>query len=142
MFRLLIVDDQPAARAMLARWVDARPQIDMEILQAGTLAEALAISSESQPDITFFDLHLPDADEDAVIAAIHAMKPPVIVVSGYPGDFVREGKAVDIETECRIAGAADYLEKTKAGYMEAQAAWLDVVIREYTARTAQFSNGR
>lgn len=58
--RLLIVDDHPLMRMgvrqlVLQEWPDA------QVLEAPTIADALAITTQARPDLIVLDLSLPDA---------------------------------------------------------------------------------
>jgi len=86
--RLLLVDDHALFRTSLTLVLDAmRP--DWTVLQAGTLTEALAQCRQSpSPDLAILDLHLPDVQGAAGIAAWRQVMPgvPVLVLSGTDDD--------------------------------------------------------
>ncbi len=81
--RVLLVEDEPAIRELLTR-VIAAP--DLEVITAGTLAEAMASVVSHRPDVLVADKNLPDGSGLEVVAAARAMDPLVecIVITGYP----------------------------------------------------------
>ncbi len=77
---VLVVDDEPDARASLA-WLLRHD--GLRVLEAGTAAEAL-VQAAAGPDVVILDVVLPDGDGFDVCrrlkAAPHA--PPVLMLSG------------------------------------------------------------
>jgi DNA-binding NarL/FixJ family response regulator len=102
--RVMIVDDHPIMRVGIAAIINA--QTDMEVVgQAGTVAEALRIYSQAQPDLTLMDLRLPDRNGVEAIRSIRAISPKarIVVLTTYEGDE-------DIHQALQ-AGAQGYLIK-------------------------------
>jgi DNA-binding NarL/FixJ family response regulator len=100
----MIVDDHPIMRVGIAAIINA--QTDMEVVgQAGTVAEALRIYSQAQPDLTLMDLRLPDRNGVEAIRSIRAISPKarIVVLTTYEGDE-------DIHQALQ-AGAQGYLIK-------------------------------
>ena len=58
MIELLIVDDEPPARAKLRRLLSAMPGIG-PVLEAGNAAEALALIEQHRPDAALLDIEMP-----------------------------------------------------------------------------------
>lgn len=58
MIKLLIVDDEPPARAKLRRLLSAMPGIG-PVLEAGNAAEALALIEQHRPDAALLDIEMP-----------------------------------------------------------------------------------
>ncbi|MCA0401877.1 MAG: response regulator [Proteobacteria bacterium] len=79
--RCLVVDDHPAARAVLRAILAAAGFV---CLEAETLDAADCLIRSDAPDIVLCDLNLPDGDARAFIAKIAAMphRPRLIIVSG------------------------------------------------------------
>lgn len=76
--RILVVDDEPAARMALTM-----PLRDLghDVVEAGTVAEALAALASSTPTVCVLDLSL-DADASGLHAALVTRQVPVLLVSG------------------------------------------------------------
>jgi len=100
--RVLVVDDEPIARAGLGRLLRDE---HFEVCLAAEGREALEITARERPDIVITDLRMPDMDGNELCTRIHAIHQdvPVIVVTG----FADVPSAVDAIR----AGAEDYLTK-------------------------------
>lgn len=79
--RVLIVEDDPALRAAVARVV---AQFGAEPFEAASLAEARDRLIETAPDLVLLDVRLPDGSgvELAEFAARQRPKPTVVAISG------------------------------------------------------------
>jgi DNA-binding response OmpR family regulator len=79
--RVLIVEDDPALRAAMARVV---AQAGAEIFEAASLVEARERLLEAAPDLVLLDVRLPDGSgvELAEFAARQRPKPTVVAISG------------------------------------------------------------
>jgi DNA-binding NarL/FixJ family response regulator len=102
--RVLVVDDHPFVRLGVTSAIQY--QKDMVVIgEAGTAAEAVAVHSKQNPDVTLMDLRLPDASGVVAIRRIREKKPDarVVVLTTYEGDQ-------DI-SEALDAGAQGYLIK-------------------------------
>lgn len=76
--RVLIVDDEPLARRRLVQLLG--PLADVEIVgEAGGGGEALELVKLLCPDILLLDIEMPVIDGFAVVKALPADNPPVIV---------------------------------------------------------------
>lgn len=98
---ILIVDDDLQLRRFLRTTLIGHFGA---VVEAGTVAEALATIQRVRPAVVLLDLGLPDGDGLTVVRSIPAeQRPPIIVLSarGQEGDKVA---ALD-------AGAEDYLTK-------------------------------
>ncbi len=99
MLRVLIVDDEPLARAAMRRLLAVHPTVEI-VAEAETIAEAVDAVAQKQPQLVFLDIELGGSDGFEFLEAL--AKPPVVVfVTAYPEHAV-EAFAVD---------AADYLLK-------------------------------
>lgn len=90
--RLLIVDDHALFRTSLTLVLDAMLP-DWNVLQAGTLSEALTLCRQSPtPDLAVLDLHLPDAQGTGGIVTWRQLMPnvPVLVLSGTDDTHLME----------------------------------------------------
>lgn len=103
--RILLVDDQALFRTGLGlilgeHWVGS------VLLEASTLAEALALRPQTRLDLILLDVSLPDADGLELIDVLkaHFVGVPVLMVSG--GDDPTQ------ITQARERGAVGYLSKS------------------------------
>jgi len=98
---ILVVDDDVQLRRFLRTTLTGHGHA---VLEAGSVADAIATIQRARPTVVLLDLGLPDGDGLAVVRNIApADRPPIIVLSarGQEGDKVA---ALD-------AGAEDYLTK-------------------------------
>jgi len=99
---LLIVDDEPSIRELIALTVEP---LGFEVQQAGSLEEAEKLLAEEPPDLILTDLRLPDGNGMTVVSGAAELDPPrpvaVITAYGTPESAV----------EAMRAGAFDYLSK-------------------------------
>ena len=98
---ILVVDDDTQLRRFLKTTLTGHGH---SVVEAGSVAEAIATIPRVRPAVVLLDLGLPDGDGLAVVRAIAPPdRPPIIVLSarGQEGDKVA---ALD-------AGAEDYLTK-------------------------------
>ena len=99
--RVLIVDDEPPARASLRVLLARDPQVEL-VGECGSGAEAVAAVRAQRPDLLFLDVQMPEVDGFDVLEQLGAGAPPAIVfVTAYDQHALR---AFD-------AGALDYLLK-------------------------------
>ena len=99
--RVLIVDDEPLARARLDALLKECPDVDV----VGSVSDgeaALAALSETQPDLLLLDINMPGMDGKALAARLaNRTRPQVVFCTAYEAHAVH---AFDL-------GAADYLLK-------------------------------
>lgn len=83
MHTLLIVEDEPVLRASMVRGLAKLP--GLEIVDAGTRAEATALLSAIPPDLLISDLDLPDGSGIELLAELdrRALRIPVLFVSAH-----------------------------------------------------------
>jgi two-component system, LytTR family, response regulator len=99
--RVLVVDDEPAARERIIELLAGRQEV-VVAGQCGDVAAAAAAIRELQPDLVFLDVSMPGPDGFALLAASsHGRMPAVIFVTAYEEHALR---AFDVE-------AVDYLLK-------------------------------
>ena len=99
--RLLIVDDEPAARRRLRRMLGGEPDIEV-VGECGSGAEAVAQIRTLMPDLVLLDVQMPDGDGFDVVEELGPSALPLVVfVTAYDEYALR---AFD-------AAALDYLVK-------------------------------
>jgi DNA-binding NarL/FixJ family response regulator len=104
--RIVLVDDHALFRAgVLAELGDA-----VEVVgEAASVAEAVPLIRETDPDVVLLDVHLPDGGGEAVIAAVAPERPAVKFLALSVSDA-----AEDVIGVIR-AGARGYVTKTISG---------------------------
>ena len=109
-FRVLVVDDDPAYRFLCARAFETGSDIAFSTLHAGSAEEALDVLDVEPVDCALVDFNLPDADGAELMEKIRARLPawqcPMILMTA--------GGSEEIATEALRSGAADYLPKQAA----------------------------
>lgn len=109
---ILVVDDEPLARARLRRLIEALPGHAC-VGEAADGVQALATCQQLQPDVVLLDIRMPGPDGLETARALAALPvPPAVVFTTAYADF-----AVDAFD----AGAAHYLLKPVSGERLAQA---------------------
>ena len=101
-FTILIVDDEAKARGSMGRLLSAE---GYEILEAESLARAVATLQDHLPDILLLDFNLPDGHGLDLLRKLSATKPrpQVVVVTGTA--------SIPTAVEALQLGAVDLLEK-------------------------------
>lgn len=101
MYRVLVVEDEPAIRNVLKLLLEAE---GYRVIEADTELRAEIESRSHKPDLLLIDLGLPDGDGLAIIRRVRAWSPmPIIVLSARAQEEQKIG-ALD-------AGADDYVTK-------------------------------
>ena len=103
MHKILIVDDEPAARYGIRRALEG-PEI--QVFEAGNAEAARRLIRLHRPDIMLADINMPNEDG---IALLHSLEqdppsPLTIMVTAYG--------AAKVAVEAMKAGAYDYIIKT------------------------------
>jgi two-component system cell cycle response regulator len=88
--RVLVVDDSATVRAAIAREL---AELEFEVVQAGTRAEAVSQALATRPDLMTLDISMPDGTGYEVCEELglyeETMRMPIIMVSGRPSDRER-----------------------------------------------------
>ena len=100
--RILVVDDDPAARHGLKRALAA---LSCEVVEAADGAAALDEIARSGPDLLICDIQMPRMDGLTLVKRLdeHGDAPPVIMMTAYGSER--------IAVEAMKAGAYDYVSK-------------------------------
>ncbi|HEX9670204.1 MAG TPA: response regulator [Thermoanaerobaculia bacterium] len=93
--RVVIVDDEPGARALLAEYLAAEPEVELVAACANGF-EAVKAVGELRPDLLLLDVQMPKLDGFEVLELLDA-PPAVVFVTAYDEHAVRafEVHAVD-----------------------------------------------
>jgi DNA-binding NarL/FixJ family response regulator len=103
MIRVVLVDDHELFRAGVRGELGARIEV---VGEAGSVAEAVPLIRELDPDVVLLDVHLPDGGGEGVIAAVAPERPGVKFLALSVSDA-----AEDVIGVIR-AGARGYVTKT------------------------------
>jgi two-component system, NtrC family, nitrogen regulation response regulator NtrX len=101
--RILIIDDEPDIREMLA---DILGDEGFEITSSGNAAEAREARGQQQPDLILLDVWMPDTDGISLLREWRdagALGCPVVMISGHG--------TVETAVEATRLGAYDFVEK-------------------------------
>jgi len=113
--RVLIVDDEPLARARARRLVDAAGGA-VVVGEAGSAAEARGLIASLHPDLLLLDIQMPGEDGFALLRDL-APRPAVVFVTAFDHYAVRafEENAVDyLLKPYRAERLAQALERARA----------------------------
>ncbi|HEX7090853.1 MAG TPA: LytTR family DNA-binding domain-containing protein [Longimicrobiales bacterium] len=99
--RVVIVDDEPPARAKLRRFLAADPRVTI-VGEAGDGEEAVRVIEETRPDVVFLDVRMPGLDGFDVLAALELDPLPHVVFATAHDEYAV--RAFDVR-------ALDYLLK-------------------------------
>jgi len=123
--RVLIVDDEPPARARVRRYLAADPEFEV-VGEAGSGTEAIEAVARLEPDVVFLDVQMPGLDGFGVLAELDARGrlPHVVFVTAYDAYAVRafEVHAVDYLlkpfSEERFARALERIKERVRGRVD------------------------
>ena len=101
--RVVLVDDHELFRAGVRGELGTKVDI---VGEAGSVAEAVPLIKEADPDVVLLDVHLPDGGGEAVIAGVSTERPAVKFLALSVSDA-----AEDVIGVIR-AGARGYVTKT------------------------------
>lgn len=103
--RILIVDDSPTIRDLLAKIFARDPSLEV-VGSTGKPLEVLSLVESLRPDVITMDIHMPDMDGCTLVKKIMAAIPtPTVMISSVS---MEEGPAVLTALEY---GAVDYIQK-------------------------------
>jgi two-component system chemotaxis response regulator CheB len=104
--RVMVVDDAVVARSLVARWVDAEP--DMTVVAAlRTGREAVDQIESSAPDVVVLDIEMPELDGISALPLLLKKKRDLMVIMASA--ITRRGAEVSLRA--LSLGAADYIPK-------------------------------
>src|SRR5262245_58251903 len=85
MMKSLIIDDEPSARARLARMLAAHPSAVSVIGEARDGLDALEKISSLRPDLVFLDVEMPGLNGVQVLQSLpESARPPLVIfTTGY-----------------------------------------------------------
>ena len=87
MSKILIIDDEPQLRGLLARIISLE---GYDVLQAENCASGLKILQRETPDVVLCDVKLPDGNGVDLVAKIKAAVPEsevILLTATYPTEY-------------------------------------------------------
>lgn len=81
-FRVVVVDDEPLARAMVASMVRRDPDIE-SVIECGDAIEAAELLARERPHIVFLDIEMPGMDGLQVARLIDDGGPVVVFITAF-----------------------------------------------------------
>lgn len=105
MLSVLHVEDMPEVRGVIAAGLKGR----VNLVGAGTLAEAITAIKSIKFDIILLDLALPDAKDVEAVKELAKFELPIVVLSGLSDSIL--ARALE-------AGAEDYITKPNVNYLQ------------------------
>jgi two-component system, chemotaxis family, protein-glutamate methylesterase/glutaminase len=109
--RVMIVDDAVVARSIMARWVDAEP--DMKVAASlRTGREALDKVETADPDIVLLDVEMPELDGIAALPLLLGKKRDLVVI--MVSTLTR--RSAELSLRALALGATDYVPKPETTY--------------------------
>ncbi len=103
--RLLLVEDNPGDARLLREFLRETGVPELEVIEVGRLAEAVATLGSEPVDVVLLDLSLPDSHGIDTVRKIlpHSAGTPIIVLTGLDDE--------NVALQAVQAGAQDYLVK-------------------------------
>jgi len=97
MARVLIADDEPAIRDVIA----STCRLDgHEVHTVATMADALAAYRTERPDLMILDIHMPGGGAEEILVHLDQTTDgpicPVIVVSGFSAAAVEHARVIEV----------------------------------------------
>src|ERR1700730_7849445 len=107
--RVMIVDDAVVVRSLLARWIDAEP--DMQIIASlRTGREAVAQIERCDADVVVLDIDMPELDGISALPLLLQKKRGLVVI--MVSTLTR--RSAEISLRALSLGAADYIPKPES----------------------------
>jgi two-component system chemotaxis response regulator CheB len=109
MIRVVVVDDAVVVRSLLARWIDAEP--DMHVVASlPSGRETIAWFERNDADIVLLDIEMPDLDGITALPLLLQKKRDLTVI--MVSTFTR--RSAEISLRALSLGAADYIPKPES----------------------------
>lgn len=124
-FRVLIVEDEPRLRSMLARAV---PDMGMQVAAVASAEEALKHLAEHETDLMLVDLNLPGMTGMELLGQVREQHPDIqaVIMTGYGDlesaqDAIRMGVADFLTKPCSLGDLEQALERARKKLAEVRA---------------------
>jgi len=104
--RVMVVDDAIVVRGLIARWIEAEPDLQMVAsLRSGR--DAIERMEHANPDVVVLDVDMPDTDGITALPRLLAKKRDLVVIMA--STLTRRN--AEISLRALALGAADYIPK-------------------------------
>ncbi|MBV9562341.1 MAG: response regulator, partial [Bradyrhizobium sp.] len=134
--RVMVVDDAVVVRGLVARWVEAEPDMQL-VASLRTGREAVDQLERTNPDVVVLDVEMPDLDGISALPLLLQKKRDLIVIMA--STLTRRNAEVSLKA--LSLGAADYIPKpeTSRGVTTSTTFRHDLIdkIRQLGARRAR-----
>ena len=107
--RVMVVDDSVVIRGLIARWVDAEPDMTV-VASLRTGLDAVNQVERANPDLVILDIEMPDLDGISALPRLLAKKPNLIVIMA--STLTRRN--AEISFRALSLGASDYIPKPES----------------------------
>ena len=107
--RVMVVDDSVVIRGMIARWIEAEPDLTVAASMR-TGRDALNNIERANPDVVVLDIEMPDLDGLSALPLLLAKKRDLIVIMA--STLTRRN--AEISFKALSLGAADYVPKPES----------------------------
>lgn len=91
--KCLIVDDEPPAREILGRYIEAVPMLDL-VGEYGNALHAMAYLQQNSIDLIFLDIQMPQLKGNEFIKALK--NPPSVIFTTAHPEYAMEGYELDV----------------------------------------------
>jgi two-component system chemotaxis response regulator CheB len=109
--RVMVVDDAVVVRSLLARWVDAEPDMQT-IASLRTGREAVERIERSDADVVVLDIDMPELDGISALPLLLQKKRDLVVI--MVSTLTR--RSAEISLRALALGAADYIPKPETAH--------------------------
>lgn len=103
--KILVVDDSPVMRKLIARSIRQAGYGDAKVVEAGDGAEALDVARDEQPDVILADWNMPNLTGIEMLCALREAGDEVRV------GFVTSESSRETKLSAQKAGASFFLSK-------------------------------
>ncbi len=107
--RVMVVDDAVVVRSLLARWIDAEPDLQV-VASLPTGREAVAWFEKNDADVVMLDIEMPELDGISALPLLLQKKRDLAVI--MVSTFTR--RSAEISLRALALGAADYIPKPES----------------------------
>ncbi len=105
----MVVDDAVVVRSLLARWIDAEPDLHV-VASLPSGREAVAWFEKNDADVVMLDIEMPDLDGISALPLLLQKKRDLAVI--MVSTFTR--RSAEISLRALALGAADYIPKPES----------------------------
>jgi two-component system, chemotaxis family, protein-glutamate methylesterase/glutaminase len=106
---VMVVDDAVVVRSLLARWIDAEPDLHV-VASLPTGREAVAWFEKNDADVVMLDIEMPELDGISALPLLLQKKRDLAVI--MVSTFTR--RSAEISLRALALGAADYIPKPES----------------------------